>query len=106
MVITTDERACGMQLEELRAQQGDAKEDSTAPDKPLAQVLADAKQAKEDKFQAVWQSMKRGMQSCMHASISILISLDSTIHKAQKTAVHALWQGSSVRLCRQESATG
>ncbi len=36
-------------------------EDGTiVPDKPLAQVLAEAKQAKEDAFQAVWKSMKTG----------------------------------------------
>ncbi|KAK9797009.1 hypothetical protein WJX73_004418 [Symbiochloris irregularis] len=49
------------QLEELRAQRGDRVEDGAiAPDKPLVQVLAEAKEAKEEKFQAVWQSMKQG----------------------------------------------
>ena len=42
------------QLAELRAQRGDAAEEDAAPMKPLTQVLAEAKQAHEDKFQAVW----------------------------------------------------
>eukprot|EP00884_Botryococcus_braunii_P012385 jgi/Botrbrau1/21147/Bobra.0061s0041.1 len=50
-----------MELEELKSARGERVEDGTiALDKPLAQVLEEAKQAKEDAFQAVWKSMKTG----------------------------------------------
>jgi hypothetical protein len=48
-----------MQLEAIKAERGETKEQEL-PDKPLAQVLADAKQAKEDAFQAQWKQMKTG----------------------------------------------
>lgn len=48
-----------MQLEEIREQRGEGAE-HIAPDKPLTQVLAEAKEAHEAKFQAVWKSMKTG----------------------------------------------
>ncbi len=48
-----------MQLEAIKAERGETKEQEL-PDKPLAQVLADAKQVKEDAFQAQWKQMKTG----------------------------------------------
>ena len=51
------------QLEELRQERGDRVEDGAiAPDKPLVEVLAEAKEAKEASFQAVWKSMKQGVE--------------------------------------------
>ena len=50
-----------MQLIEIKAQRGERPEDGTMTvDKTLAEVLEANKQAKEDKFQEVWKSMKVG----------------------------------------------
>ena len=57
-----------MQLEEIREQRGEGAE-HIVPDKPLTQVLAEAKEAHEAKFQAVWKSMKTGESSVLQASI-------------------------------------
>lgn len=52
-----------MQLEAIKAERGLRVEDGTiAPMKPLVEVLKEAKEAKEAKFQAVWKSMKVGIQ--------------------------------------------
>lgn len=49
------------ELEKLKAERGERPEDGTlVPDKSLAEILADNKQAKEDAFQDVWRSMKEG----------------------------------------------
>lgn len=50
------------ELADLKAKRGETLEDGTlaAPDKSLAEVLADNKAKKEEEFQAVWTSMKVG----------------------------------------------
>ena len=48
-------------MEELRKSGGVSVEDGGVfPDKPLAQVLMEAKEAKEEAFQATWKQMKQG----------------------------------------------
>lgn len=58
-----------MQLAVLKQQRGERPEDGTMTvSKTLAEILAENKAAKEDKFQEVWKSMKTGtctMQSCV-----------------------------------------
>ena len=50
-----------MQLQAVRAERGaSANEGAEAPLKPLVEVLREAKEAKEEAFQAVWRSMKTG----------------------------------------------
>ena len=50
-----------LQLERIKAERGGRVEDgAVAPDKPLVEVLREAKEAKEAAFQAVWKSMKTG----------------------------------------------
>ena len=54
---------CGRaaQLEAIKAERGGRVEDgAVAPSKPLAEVLREAKEAKEEAFQAVWRQMKTG----------------------------------------------
>jgi len=57
-------RACGpccTQLEAVKAERGGRVEDgAVAPSKPLAEVLREAKEAKEEAFQAMWRQMKTG----------------------------------------------
>lgn len=48
------------QLLEMKAAAGGAAEGSEAPLKPLTQVLAEAKEAKEAAFQEQWKQMKTG----------------------------------------------
>ena len=49
------------QLKELASQRGARVEDGAVePDKPLAEVLKENKDKKEEQFQAVWRSMKTG----------------------------------------------
>ncbi|GAB4818646.1 hypothetical protein N2152v2_005692 [Parachlorella kessleri] len=49
------------QLEEIKARRGLTVEDGTlAPSKPLAEVLREAKEAKEQAFQDMWKQMKQG----------------------------------------------
>ena len=49
------------QLEAIKAERGGRVEDgAVAPSKPLAEVLREAKEAKEEAFQAVWRQMKTG----------------------------------------------
>lgn len=54
-----------VQLHALRAEQGGAAEPHVdggpSDSRPLAVVLADNKQAKEDAFQAQWKQLKTGM---------------------------------------------
>ena len=53
-----------LQLEELRASAGGARDnDGGIPNKPLAEVLREAKEAKEEAFQNQWKTMKQG-KSC------------------------------------------
>ena len=53
-----------LQLEELRASAGGARDnDGVIPNKPLAEVLREAKEAKEEAFQNQWKTMKQG-KSC------------------------------------------
>lgn len=54
-----------LQLEAIKAERGETTE-AVVPDKPLAVVLAEAKQAKEDAFQAQWKQMKTGAPSIHH----------------------------------------
>ena len=50
-----------MQLEAVKAERGGRVEDgAVAPSKPLAEVLREAKEAKEEAFQAMWRQMKTG----------------------------------------------
>ena len=52
---------CGVQLQAVRAERGaSVSEGAKAPLKPLVEVLREAKEAKEEAFQAVWRSMKTG----------------------------------------------
>ena len=53
-----------MQLQAIRAERGASANDSEAPLKPLVDVLREAKEAKEEAFQAVWRSMKTGASCC------------------------------------------
>ncbi|EFN56884.1 hypothetical protein CHLNCDRAFT_144541 [Chlorella variabilis] len=49
------------ELEEIKTQRGLSVEDgSIAPEKPLAEILREAKEAKEAAFQEQWKTMKRG----------------------------------------------
>eukprot|EP00873_Tetraselmis_striata_P046582 jgi/Tetstr1/466846/TSEL_011303.t1 len=49
------------ELVEIKAQRGERPEDGTMTvDKTLAEILAENKEAKEEKFQEVWKSMKVG----------------------------------------------
>ncbi len=51
---------CPAQLEEIKAKRGLAVEDGTlAPSKPLAEVLREAKEKKEQDFQDLWKQMKQ-----------------------------------------------
>lgn len=50
-----------LQLEELRASAGGARDnEGVIPNKPLAEVLREAKEAKEEAFQNQWKTMKQG----------------------------------------------
>lgn len=50
-----------MQLEEIKKARGLSVDDGTAAaDKPLAEVLAERKQAKQDAFDQQWRQMKTG----------------------------------------------
>lgn len=57
--------------EELRAEQAGPAGESIVPEKPLAEVLAEAKQAKEDAFQAQWKQMKTGGPRALHSSFKL-----------------------------------
>lgn len=59
--ITTCRADCALQLQAIRAERGASANDSEAPLKPLVDVLREAKEAKEEAFQAVWRSMKTGV---------------------------------------------
>lgn len=49
------------QLEEIKAARGLTVDDGTlAADKPLAEILADKKKAKQDAFDDMWKQMKTG----------------------------------------------
>ncbi|KAK9835383.1 hypothetical protein WJX81_006182 [Elliptochloris bilobata] len=49
------------ELEAIKAERGGRVEDgAVAPSKPLAEVLREAKEAKEEAFQAMWRQMKTG----------------------------------------------
>ena len=48
------------QVLELQKQHGAAEEEAYKNNKPLAQVLMEAKQAKEEAFQNQWKQMKQG----------------------------------------------
>ena len=53
-----------LQLEELRASAGGARDnEGVISNKPLAEVLREAKEAKEEAFQNQWKTMKQG-KSC------------------------------------------
>ena len=53
-----------MQLQAIKSERGAQGNDSSeAPLKPLVDVLREAKEAKEEAFQAVWRSMKTGALS-------------------------------------------
>ena len=52
-----------MQLDAIKADQGGAAAEPVVPDKPLAQILADAKTAKEEAFQEQWKQMKTGVET-------------------------------------------
>lgn len=53
--------ACSCQLEEIKAARGLNVDDGTAAaDKPLAEVLAERKKAKQDAFDDQWKQMKTG----------------------------------------------
>lgn len=55
-----------LQLQAIRAERGaSANEGSEAPLKPLVDVLREAKEAKEEAFQAVWRSMKTGASATL-----------------------------------------
>ncbi len=56
-----------MQLDAIKAERGEAPDDSALV-QSLAQVLADAKAAKEAAFQAQWTLMKTG--GCDHALLA------------------------------------
>lgn len=50
-----------MQLDEMKKARGLSVEDGTAAaDKPLAEVLAERKKAKQDAFDEQWRQMKTG----------------------------------------------
>lgn len=50
-----------MQLEEIKKARGLSVDDGTAaPDRPLAEILAERKQAKQDAFEDQWKQMKTG----------------------------------------------
>ena len=50
-----------LQLEAIKAERGGRVEDgAVAPEKPLVEVLREAKEAKEAAFQAMWKTMKTG----------------------------------------------
>ncbi len=59
------------ELEELRAEQAGPAGEAIVPEKPLAEVLAEAKQAKEDAFQAQWKQMKTGVPRALHSSFKL-----------------------------------
>lgn len=61
MVFYLHWSCCNLQLEAIKAERGPRVEDgSVEPNKPLVEVLREAKEAKEAAFQAVWKSMKVG----------------------------------------------
>lgn len=69
-----------LQLEDMKATRGERVEDgSIVPDKPLAQVLADAKQAKEDAFQALWKSMKTGALPCRRILLVYILEITESL---------------------------
>jgi hypothetical protein len=52
------------QLQEIKAARGLTVDDGTlAPDKPLAEILAERKKAKQDAFDAQWKQMKTGTEA-------------------------------------------
>lgn len=51
-----------LQLEEMKKARGLSVDDGTAaPDRPLAEILAERKQAKQDAFDDQWKQMKTGV---------------------------------------------
>lgn len=102
-----------MQLEAIKAERGDTKEQEL-PDKPLAQVLADAKQAKEDAFQAQWKQMKTGagtmkpLQQVETDAHSLRLSAIATACVCCKPACATRWCDSqqAQQGRTRESATG
>ena len=66
-----EEPPAALQLEELRASAGGARDnEGVIPNKPLAEVLREAKEAKEEAFQNQWKTMKQG-KSC-HVSCTLM----------------------------------
>jgi hypothetical protein len=58
-----------LQLEEIKAARGLNVDDGTAAaDKPLAEVLAERKKAKQDAFDEQWKQMKTGEQRPLHST--------------------------------------
>lgn len=54
-----------LQLEEIKARRGLRVEDGTLePSKPLAEILREAKEKKEQEFQDKWKQMKQARTYC------------------------------------------
>lgn len=58
--LKTEQRLVTGQVLKLQKQHGAALEEAGKNNKPLAQVLLEAKQAKEEAFQNQWKQMKQG----------------------------------------------
>jgi hypothetical protein len=85
-----------VQLEEIKAARGLNVDDGTAAaDKPLAEVLAERKKAKQDAFDEQWRQMKTGEggRSCLQGraeeplSAAILPRCHRVLYTAHSTSV-------------------
>lgn len=68
-----------LQVLELQKQHGAAEEEAQRNNKPLAQVLLEAKQAKDEAFQNQWKQMKQGKSCELRQYCSLAVQM--LLHK-------------------------
>ena len=81
--------SCTMQLDAIKVERGVKDSDGLeAPLKPLVEVLREAKEAKEEAFQAVWRSMKTGERDSASNHFMLNLTLSATTQELSRWDSH------------------